>query len=63
MDSEKGLKPETLYSFSSQEILVLAKFFRQNQDKIPLELFDFSQFIEKEIYNNLTLDQIGEFFK
>ncbi len=50
------------YSFEIQEFLALAKFFRKFQKELPAELFDFSKFIENEIYANMTLEEVCKFY-
>lgn len=50
------------YSFNSEEILSMAKFLRKNELELPSELFNFSKFIENEIYKNMTLDQVDKFY-
>lgn len=51
------------YNFSFREISLLAKFFRKNQDKMPDGLESFLRAIENAVYNNLSLDQIREFYE
>ena len=44
------------YSFSQEEILSLAKFFRKNENDISFSLFKFSKYIESLIYSNMTFE-------
>lgn len=50
------------YNFTSREIAVLAKFFRNNQDKIPEGLDKFSKAVECAIYDQLTLEEASRFY-
>lgn len=50
------------YSFSPKELVTLARIFRTHQDKIPEELIDFSLAIEREIYNNLSIEEAQIFY-
>ncbi len=51
------------YDFTSNEIALLAKFLRDNQDKLPDGLEQFAKAIEDSVYNVLSLDEIRGFFK
>lgn len=59
-DSIKNLS--LTYSFTPREVSTLARLFRKYQDKIPEELIDFSLAIEKEIYNNLSIEEAQIFY-
>lgn len=50
------------YSFSQEEILSLAKFFRKNENDISFSLFKFSKYIESLIYSNMTLEEVDKFY-
>ncbi len=60
-NSSKG-KFSLDYNFTSREIAVLARYFRNNQESIPQELDKFSKAVEAAIYSALTLDEASEFF-
>ena len=60
-DIEKEFKLN--YDFTSKEIGLLAKFMRENQDKIPDGLESFAKAIEDSVYNVLSLEEIRWFFK
>lgn len=50
------------YRFSEQEIRLLARFFRNNQEQIPDGLLDFSTKIERAIYNSLSIAEAQAFY-
>gem|GEM_PF-690763 len=50
------------YRFSEQEIRLLARFFRKNQEQIPDGLLDFSTKIERAIYNSLSIAEAQAFY-
>lgn len=51
------------YTFKSEEIALLAKFFRNNQDKLPEGLELFERAVQDSVYNALSLEQIREFYE
>lgn len=51
------------YNFTFNEVALLAKFFRKNQDKFPDGLESFDRTIQNTIYNELSLDQIRDFYE
>jgi hypothetical protein len=58
-------KPETFklsYNFSSREIAILARFFRDNQDKLPEGLETFTKSLEDSVYNSLSLEEARLFY-
>ncbi len=59
-DSTENLKLS--YTFSSKEIALLAKYFRNHQEDIPNGLENFSKALEESIYNSLSLDEVRKFF-
>ncbi|MBO5137291.1 MAG: hypothetical protein J6B81_02175 [Spirochaetaceae bacterium] len=62
MSVSDSCKPiELTYSFSAQEIKLLAKFFRKAS--LPDGLEKFRDKIFKSIYESMTLDQAESFFK
>lgn len=60
------LKPEKdfslTYNFTSQEISILAKFMRQNQDKLPRGLESFYKSLEDSVYNCLSIEEVKKFY-
>ena len=50
------------YHFNEREIRLLAKFFRNNQEKLPDGLIDFSTKIERTIYNSMSIAEANAFF-
>ena len=58
MNSELSLS----YEFSPEEVKLLAKFLRSNQDKLPDGLFKFYTTIEKKIYSGLSMREVAEFY-
>lgn len=50
------------YSFTPREIKYLALFFRKYQKNIPDELIQFSDAVEKAIYENMSIDEVEKFF-
>jgi len=50
------------YSFNEREIKILARFFRQNQGKLPEGLEDFARQIELLIYQNMSIDEVEKFY-
>jgi hypothetical protein len=59
-DSDKSLSLD--YHFSSDEIRVLARFFRNNQRNIPAGLEEFAAVVEKVIYNNMSIYEAEKFY-
>lgn len=50
------------YNFTSGEIARLAKFLRENQDKLPEGLENFYKSLEDCVYNSLSLDEARIFY-
>ena len=50
------------YSFSKQEIFLLAKFLRQKQEELPAGLEIFYKALEDSIYNSLSLEEVKRFY-
>lgn len=50
------------YSFNEREIKILARFFRQNQGKLPEGLEDFARQIELLIYQKMSIDEVEKFY-
>lgn len=54
--------PELTYNFTSEEISLLAKFMRSNQDSIPNGLEHFYKELEDSIYNSLSLEEAKKLY-
>lgn len=50
------------YNFTSREIATLAKFLRENQDKLPVGLENFYKSLEDSVYNSLSLEEARIFY-
>jgi hypothetical protein len=50
------------YNFDSEETAKLAKFFRENQERLPNGLEKFSKALEDAVYHGLSLEQARKFF-
>lgn len=50
------------YSFSSQEIAILAKFMRDKQDILPKGLESFYKALEDSVYSSLSLEEVRNFY-
>lgn len=50
------------YNFSKKELFLLAKFLRQNEEKLPNGLESFYHVLEDSIYNTLSLDEVKRFY-
>ncbi|MBQ9206607.1 MAG: hypothetical protein IJ158_07830 [Treponema sp.] len=50
------------YHFTENEIKLLARFFRTNQEQLPDGLLDFSTKIERAIYNSMSIDEAQAFY-
>lgn len=63
-DNTKSTDPNYFltYSFSAKEVAILARFFREQEDNLPAGLENFSQSLEKSIYNNLTIEEAKRFY-
>ena len=67
MDSISSIKQEQNelsldYHFNEHEIRLLAKFFRNNQEKLPDGLLDFSAKIERAIYTSMSIAEAQAFY-
>lgn len=59
---DKEPSPVFNYGFSEEEIKLLARFFRNNQSKIPRGLDFFSRKVELYIYNLMPIDEVEKFY-
>lgn len=50
------------YHFNENEIRLLARFLRNNQEQIPDGLLDFSTKIERAIYNSMSIAEAQAFY-
>lgn len=50
------------YSFTSEEVCLLAKFLRDKQKDLPAGLDNFNMSLERAIYNNLTIEEAKRFY-
>ena len=50
------------YSFSKNEVFLLAKFLRQKQEELPQGLEIFYKTLEDTIYNSLSLEEVKRFY-
>ena len=58
-DTEKNVLQ---YSFSKNELYLLAKFLRNNQEALPKGLEAFYKTLEDSIYNSLSLEEVKRFY-
>ena len=50
------------YNFTSQEVAVLEKFLRDNEEKMPAGLELFYKALEDSVYKSLSLDEVKKFY-
>ena len=50
------------YNFNSDEIALLAKFLRDNQERMPKGLEKFYKALEDCVYNSLSLEEARLFY-
>ena len=50
------------YSFTSKEIAILAKYFRENQTNLPEGLEHFYKALEDSVYKSLSLEEFRNFY-
>lgn len=50
------------YNFSSQEVAALARFLRDNEEKLPPGLEMFCKALEDSVYKSLSLDEVKKFY-
>ena len=50
------------YNFNSKEVAGLAKFLRDNQEKLPPGLELFTKALEDAVYKSLSLDEVKKFY-
>lgn len=50
------------YDFTKKEVLLLAKFLRKNEEKMPAGLESFYHVLEDSIYDTLTLEEVKQFY-
>ena len=50
------------YKIKKKELFLLAKFLRQNEEKLPNGLESFYHVLEDSIYNTLSLDEVKRFY-
>ena len=60
VSSEGGISLD--YHFNEREIKLLARFFRNNQERLPDGLLNFSMKIERAIYNSMSIDEAEAFY-
>ncbi|MBQ6779716.1 MAG: hypothetical protein IJP62_00635 [Treponema sp.] len=50
------------YTFSKQELRILARFIRLHQEQIPEGLEDFAGAVEKAMYDSMSIDEAEVFY-
>lgn len=50
------------YTFTSDEIKILARFLRSKESELPKGLEFFTKALDDSIYSSLTLDEIKDFY-
>ena len=50
------------YSFSKNELYLLAKFLRRKQEELPKGLENLYKTLEDSIYNSLSLEEVKRFY-
>ena len=50
------------YNFNSQEVAALARFMRDNEEKLPSGLELFCKALEEAVYKSLSLDEVKKFY-
>lgn len=48
------------YNFSCKELKSLAAIMRENQNKIPIELFNFSRQVQQKVYDCMSIDEVEQ---
>ena len=51
------------YNFTCEELKALAMIARENQDKIPKVLFNFSRKVQDKVYSFMSIDEVEEYAK
>lgn len=46
------------YNFSRSELTALAKILRDGQNKIPIELYNFSREVQKKVYDCMSINDL-----
>ncbi|MBQ4378441.1 MAG: hypothetical protein II821_04520 [Treponema sp.] len=63
MDTQNEISTMSLdYHFNEREIRLLARFFRNNEEKLPDGLLDFTSQIERAIYNSMSIAEAQAFY-
>ena len=50
------------YNFNSNEVAALARFLRDNEEKLPPGLELFCKALEDSVYKSLSLDEVKKFY-
>ena len=50
------------YNFNTNEVAALARFLRDNQEKLPPGLELFTKALEDAVYKSLSLDEVKKFY-
>ena len=61
-DNEEKKEFKLTYSFSTEEIAILARFMRDYQAQLPKGLENFYKSLEDSIYNCLSLEEVKNFY-
>lgn len=62
IDNERKNQLKLSYDFTSDEIALLARFLRDNQEKLPKGLEAFYKSLEDSVYNTLSLEEAQKFY-
>lgn len=60
--NDDGTKLSLDYQFTSEEIKILARYFRNNQSCIPNGLEEFAAALERTVYNSMSIDEAEKFY-
>lgn len=62
MTEDKEMEKKLPYTFSQDEVFLMAKFLRNNQESMPKGLENFYKHIEDFIYNSLSIEEAFKFY-
>ena len=50
------------YNFSPEEVKLMAKFLRKNQESLPDGLYKFLSAVDRAIYDSLPMKEVANFY-
>lgn len=51
------------YNFTCDELKALAAIARENQDKIPKILYNFSREVQNKVYSCMSIDEVEKIYR